>query len=115
MKPRAICTAVLVPGAVTQRVDRVIRATPSARAVIAQAYEIAKARNPSENPRRMGLCEPHPASADRPFRVVSVSIYCDELQALDKLVARRKREGQSSASRSKVIRAAVKALIGAEQ
>lgn len=110
MRSRAVCTAIVVPGAVTSRVDRVIRATPEARALLAEAETIRRERTIAENPRRLGLCEPHPASRSKPFRIVSVSIYCDELQALDAMVAARKREGQSTMSRSKLIRSAVKAL-----
>lgn len=110
MKPRAVCTAILTPGSVTQRVDRVIRATPEARRLLAEADRIARERDPDENLRRRGMCEPHRQSAERPFRVIGVSIYCDELQALDALVARRRRLGESSLSRSKLIRMAVRQL-----
>lgn len=113
MTPRAICTAVVVPGAITARVDRVIRATPDARKLIAEADRIGKERRAAPglgNERRNGWCEPHPSSAGRPFRVIGVSIYCDDLNKLDRIVAARKRAGQSTASRSGLIREAVKTL-----
>lgn len=112
MKPRAICTAIVVPGAVTQRIDRVIRATREARELLARADIIRKERMAQENPRRVGLCEPHPNSASRPFRVIGISIYCDDLQRLDALVAKARRNGNANMSRSKLIREAIKAIAG---
>lgn len=112
MKSRAICTAVIVRGAVTQRVDRVIRATRDARALIAEAERIRREREAADNPRRLGLCEPHPASRARPFRVISISIYCDELQRLDAMVATAKRNGRASANRSSMIRSAIRSIAG---
>lgn len=112
MKPRAFCTAVLVAGAVTQRIDRVIRPTREARDLIARAERIGKEGRIDENPRRLGLCEPHPDSGRRPFRVVTISIYCDELARLDALVAKARRNGDSKMSRSKLLRAAVRAIAG---
>jgi hypothetical protein len=110
VKSRAICTAIVVRGAVTQRVDRVIRATPEARKLIAEAESIRRERAIGDNRRRLGLCEPHPASRARPFRVISISIYCDELQRLDAMVAAARRSGKASMSRSRMIRSAIKAI-----
>jgi metal-responsive CopG/Arc/MetJ family transcriptional regulator len=44
--------------------------------------------------------------------VVSISIYCDELQRLDAMVAAAKRNGRSSTNRSSLIRSAIKAFAG---
>lgn len=107
MKPRAICTAIILPGAVTQRVDRVIRPTREARDMIASAWEIGK-----KSARRYGPCEPHPKSGSRPWRVVAISIYVDDLARLDAMVAKAKRNGDSKMSRSKLLRAAVRAIAG---
>lgn len=107
MKSRAICTAIVVPGAVTARVDRVIRPTREARELLAEADRIRRERLGTA---RSASCEPHPNSASRPFRVVSISIYVDELARLDALVAKQRRAGKATANRSAVIRAAVKAM-----
>ena len=46
----------------------------------------------------------------RPYRVISISTYPEDLAALDAKVAAAKRAGWPKASRSSVLRAAVAAL-----
>lgn len=80
--------------------------------MMGRSEAIRRERSTDDNARRLGLCEPHPGSGRRPFRVLSISIYCDELQRLDALVAKAKRGGDTRMSRSRLIRMAILAIAG---
>jgi len=123
---RAICTAVVVPGEITQRIDRVIRPTSEARAMIARAAQIwrksDRARRGQERQRRMSAKrlaadlriaakatrrrrEPHHNSTEaRPFQIISISIYQDTLAQLDAAVRRFREAGILTMSRSELLR-----------
>lgn len=88
-----ICSARLTPGAITQRVAHVGRPTRDARRLIRSARKIRLEQQRGEA-----------------YRTICVSLYDSNLAALDELVARAKQAGATQASRSALIRVALKQL-----
>lgn len=89
---RVLCTAVLTPGAITQRVDWVARPTREARRVIAAAARVKRR---------------HVEPGDAEYRTICVSTYPDQLAELDARVERLRRGGLRGMSRSWLIRLAL--------
>lgn len=138
MRFEARCTAVLLPGVITQRVDRVIRPTKEAKALIAAAQaEIDAIENPGPlecarnfrlrmrrrlqearktygdpvpptRRRRSGSARPvRPA---RKFKIIGVSVYDEDLAAMDAAVVRLKEAGHRTMWRSRLLRVAFSKL-----
>ncbi len=101
---RAVATAVLTPGAITQRVERVGRPTREARELLLAADDVAvQQRRPEDLP-------PAPRPHAREYTVICISTYWADLAALDAAVARLKAAGVRRATRSWLIRVAIARL-----
>ena len=126
---RAIATAIIVPGKVTQRVSRVIRPHREAVELLARADAIAAARatnpdgpvtepapvpKPSSGRRARRVARGHrlpPRHASRRrYVVLAVSTYRRDLAALDAAVDRVRAAGARRANRSWLIRVAIARL-----
>lgn len=94
------CTAILTPGEVTQRVDRVISPKRSARLLIARAEQIRRRWQ------RRGTNAP----GERGYRVIAVSMYRDDLDAMHHAVDQLIAAGHSGMTRSRLIRIALQRL-----
>lgn len=137
LESRAVCSAMLARGEITQRVARVTRPTRDAMRMIERAELIrrkvllvedrrrstlallnspdriaprrVRARRP--NPGRRGPRNPHRSStASRPFRTIAISVYVDVIEQIDAAVLAMKSGGQTTMSRSKLIRLAFQAF-----
>lgn len=121
----ARCTAVLVPGTITQRVDRVIRPRREARDLIAAAQRNVIVADPSPRiappvavvpgpmvtvRRRPRSRSGQPRRPGRKFKIVSISVYDEDLAAIDAAVDRLRAEGHRHMFRSKLLRIAFSLL-----
>ncbi len=101
---RAVATAVLTPGAITERVERVGPPSLEARELLQAADDIAVLqRRPEDLPSA-------PRQHTHKYTVICVSTYWTDLAALDAAVERLKAAGLRRASRSWLIRVAIARL-----
>jgi hypothetical protein len=127
VKFEARCTAVLSPGAITQRVDRVIRPRRESVDMIRAAqmnadYAAAELRatEPLRSPDPVPVadrCAPRRprgrAGTRRParkFKIISISVYDEDLAAIDAAVEALRAAGHRDMFRSKLLRLAFRLL-----
>jgi hypothetical protein len=130
VKFEARCTAVLSPGAITQRVDRVIRprreavdmirtaqmnadyAAAEVAANLALTAVVARKPAPAARPRRRRSrpATARPPRAARGYKIVCVSFYDDDLAAIDEAVERLRAARHRRMSRSGLLRLAFSLL-----
>lgn len=101
---RAVCTAFVEHGSVTNRVDRVVAPRREAIDLIARAEKIKNAPDRRRAP-----------AQDRDARVLGfittcISMYPDDLARLDAMLRKLRASGIRDVSRSKLIRIALRRL-----
>lgn len=99
-----VCSAVLTPGKITQRVSRVRLPTREARRLIAEAWKIAHPPKPAAR-RARKAATPRPSA--RPYRVIAISVYEDDLAAIDAFILSETNSGRRT-TRSGLFRSAMR-------
>lgn len=111
---RAVCTAFVERGSVTNRVDRVVSPKRDAVDLIARAEKIKNAPMFGPN-QETGADRRRAPAQDRDARVLGfvttcISMYPDDLARLDAMLERLRAAGIRDISRSKLIRIALRRL-----
>lgn len=105
MKPfTVIATAILEPGAITQRVSEVLEPSEEARELIEQAKQIHDRRH------RRAVRKNAERDRQRGFCCIGISVYPDDLADMDEAIEDLKASGRTDMSRSKLLRIAFRKL-----
>lgn len=99
-----VCSAILEPGAITQRVASVRLPSEEATALLGDAERLRMRGH------RRAVRKNHERDRERGFCAIGISIYPDDLADLDEAVEDLKAAGRTDMSRSKLLRIAFRKL-----